>query len=127
AQPRKHAARPGARSGRCRRRWCGGWRWCGRILCGHGSLFPRPPLDIRIFSPTIAHMQVATAPDRLPWTGDDEADRLLAADPLALLIGFVLDQQVPLQKAFIGPLELCRRIGTLDARTIADMDTTRLE
>ena len=72
-------------------------------------------------------MQVATAPDRLPWTGDDEADRLLAADPLALLIGFVLDQQVPLQKAFIGPLELCRRIGTLDARTIAEMDTATLE
>src|SRR6478672_10353784 len=77
--------------------------------------------------PTIGLMQVATAPDRLPWTGDDEADRLLAADPLALLIGFVLDQQVPLQKAFIGPLEICRRIGTLDAHKIADMDTAQLE
>src|SRR5262249_25259070 len=72
-------------------------------------------------------MQVAAAPDRLPWTGDDEGDRLIAHDPLALLIGFVLDQQVPLQKAFIGPLELCRRIGTLDARTIADMDAGELE
>lgn len=55
----------------------------------------------------------------LPFTGDEEADRLLATDPLALLIGFVLDQQVPLQKAFSGPLELRRRIGTLDAVTIA--------
>jgi hypothetical protein len=54
-------------------------------------------------------------PDLLPFTGDDEADRLLAREPLALLIGFVLDQQVPLQKAFSGPLGLRRRIGTLEA------------
>src|SRR3982750_2247619 len=72
-------------------------------------------------------MQVATAPDRLPWTGDDEADRLLAADPLALLIGFVLDQQVPVQKAFSGPLELSRRIGSLDAAGIAAMDPGELD
>ena len=57
--------------------------------------------------------------DRLPFTGDDEADRLLVEEPMALLIGFELDQQVPLQKAFSGPLELKRRIGTLDAATIA--------
>lgn len=66
-------------------------------------------------------------PERLPFTGDDEADRLLAEDPLALLIGFVLDQQVTLQKAFSGPLELRRRIGTLDARSIAEMDPARLQ
>lgn len=71
----------------------------------------------------------ATAPrvDRLPFTGDDEADRLLVADPFALLVGFVLDQQVPLQKAFSGPLELRRRLGALDARTIATMDQERLD
>jgi len=91
-----------------------------------GTSRPQPMVYL-VDRPTIGVMQVATAPDRLPWTGDDEADRLLAADPLALLIGFVLDQQVPLQKAFIGPLELCRRIGTLDARTIAEMDTATLE
>ncbi|CAN5548380.1 HhH-GPD-type base excision DNA repair protein [soil metagenome] len=68
-----------------------------------------------------------TTPERLPFTGDDEADRLLAADPLALLIGFVLDQQVTLQKAFSGPLELRRRIGTLDVASIAAMDTAALE
>jgi uncharacterized HhH-GPD family protein len=68
-----------------------------------------------------------TPPELLPFTGDDEADRLLAADPLALLIGFVLDQQVTLQKAFSGPLELRRRIGTLDAASIAAMDTAALE
>jgi uncharacterized HhH-GPD family protein len=64
--------------------------------------------------------------ERLHFSGDPEADRLIATDPLALLIGFVLDQQVTLQKAFSGPLELRRRIGSLDARTIASMDPERL-
>jgi uncharacterized HhH-GPD family protein len=63
----------------------------------------------------------------LPFTGDEEADRLLVSEPLALLIGFELDQQVPLQKAFSGPLELKRRIGGLDARTIASMDPEKLD
>lgn len=66
-------------------------------------------------------------PDKLPFTGDDEADRLLAADPFALLVGFVLDQQVPLQKAFSGPLELRRRTGSLSAAEIAAMEPDRLE
>ncbi len=70
---------------------------------------------------------MATTVDRLPFSGDPEADRLLVADPVALLIGFVLDQQVPLQKAFSGPLELSRRIGTLDPGTIATMDPATLE
>jgi uncharacterized HhH-GPD family protein len=65
--------------------------------------------------------------DTLPFTGDPEADRLLVDDPLALLIGFVLDQQVPLQKAFSGPLELQRRIGRLDAGRIATMEPDRLD
>ncbi len=70
---------------------------------------------------------MATTPERLPFTDDDEADRLIAQDPLALLIGFVLDQQVPLQKAFSGPLELSRRIGGLDAQRIADLDPAELD
>ena len=65
--------------------------------------------------------------DRLPFTGSDDADRLLVSDPLALLIGFALDQQVPLQKAFSGPLELSRRIGGLDAKRIAAMDPDVLD
>ena len=65
--------------------------------------------------------------DRLHFTGDDEADRLLAEEPLALLIGFVLDQQIPLQRAFSAPAELRRRIGSLDAETIAGLDPGRLE
>src|SRR6476660_5413368 len=65
--------------------------------------------------------------EKLPFTGDDEADRLLVEEPLALLIGFELDQQVPLQKAFSGPLELKRRIGQLNAAAIAAMDPAKLE
>jgi uncharacterized HhH-GPD family protein len=64
--------------------------------------------------------------DRLHFTGDEKADRLLVEDPMALLIGFELDQQVPVQKAFSGPLELKRRIGTLDPREIAEFDPERL-
>ena len=68
-----------------------------------------------------------TKADRLYFTGNDEADELLARDPVALLIGFVLDQQVPLQKAFSGPIELRRRIGRLDAKEIATMDPEKLD
>jgi uncharacterized HhH-GPD family protein len=70
---------------------------------------------------------VATAPDRLHFTGDDAADALLAREPLALLIGFALDQQVPVPTAFAGPLKLQRRLGSLDAAAIAGMDPERLE
>jgi uncharacterized HhH-GPD family protein len=66
-------------------------------------------------------------PSRLHFTGVPEADELLAREPLALLIGFVLDQQVTVQKAFSGPLELQRRVGRLDARLLADMDAGALE
>src|SRR4051794_19876640 len=76
--------------------------------------------------PDSAYHQPMTTTELLPFTGDPEADRLLEADPLALLIGFVLDQQVTLQKAFSGPLELSRRIGGLDARRIASMDPETL-
>ena len=65
-------------------------------------------------------------PDSLHFTGDAEADRLLAADPLALLIGFVLDQQVPVPTAFAGPLKLQQRLGALDAAAIAHTDPDRL-
>jgi uncharacterized HhH-GPD family protein len=65
--------------------------------------------------------------DRLYLTGDDDADRLLAADPMALLIGFALDQQVPVQKAFSGPSVLLERLGSIDARSLATVDEARLE
>lgn len=66
-------------------------------------------------------------PDRLHFTGNDEADALLAADPMALLIGFALDQQVPVPTAFQGPLKLKQRIGTLDPGRIATTDPAALE
>ena len=66
------------------------------------------------------------APDALPWTGDAEANRLLAHDPNALLIGFALDQQVTVQKAFAGPMELRRRLGHLDPGRIAATDPDEL-
>jgi uncharacterized HhH-GPD family protein len=66
-------------------------------------------------------MPTATAPRLLPWTGDEQADRLLASDPNALLIGFVLDQQVTVQKAFAGPRVLQQRLGHLDPARIAAM------
>ena len=65
--------------------------------------------------------------DRLHLTGDDEADRLLVTEPMALLIGFALDQQVPVQKAFSGPKVLLERLGTLDARKLAALDPAQLE
>jgi uncharacterized HhH-GPD family protein len=65
--------------------------------------------------------------DRLHLTGDDAADRLLADDPMALLIGFALDQQVPVQKAFSGPKVLLDRLGSIDAADLATVDGAALE
>ncbi len=68
---------------------------------------------------------MARAP--LHLSGDPEADAVLSRDPLALLIGMVLDQQIPLEKAFSSPAELARRLGRpLDAATIAAMDPDEL-
>jgi len=67
------------------------------------------------------------ADDRLHLTGNEAADRLLAAEPLALLIGFALDQQVTVQKAFSGPFELRERLGHLDAARIGAMDPAELD
>ena len=61
------------------------------------------------------------------WTQDPAANELLETDPLALLIGMVLDQQVKMEKAFGGPYELKRRLGHLDVREIASMDPERLD
>jgi uncharacterized HhH-GPD family protein len=60
--------------------------------------------------------------DRLHFTESDEANALLASDPMALLVGFVLDQQVTVQKAFSGPLVLRERLGAIDAATLASAD-----
>jgi uncharacterized HhH-GPD family protein len=64
------------------------------------------------------------APSALHFTNSDEANELLASDPLALLIGFALDQQVPVQTAFAGPLKIKERLGTLE---IAHRDPAEVE
>jgi uncharacterized HhH-GPD family protein len=61
-------------------------------------------------------------PDRLYFTDSDESNTLIASDPFALLIGFALDQQITVQKAFSGPLAIRERIGSLDAETLATAD-----
>src|SRR5215469_14018636 len=61
-------------------------------------------------------------PDALWFTEDEEACRLLADDPFALLVGFALDQQVTVQQAFLGPLRLKQRLGTLEPAAVAKAD-----
>ena len=71
---------------------------------------------------------MASSKLKLPFSGNEEADRLLEDDPLALLIGMVLDQQIPLEKAFSSPLVLKERMGggDLDVKAIADADPDTL-
>jgi uncharacterized HhH-GPD family protein len=61
-------------------------------------------------------------PDRLYFTEDPQACELLARDPFALLVGFAIDQQVTVQKAFAGPLVLKQRVGTLEPARLASLD-----
>ncbi|MGH9264141.1 MAG: HhH-GPD-type base excision DNA repair protein [Acidimicrobiales bacterium] len=66
-------------------------------------------------------------PKTLAFTGDPPADELLATDPLALLIGMLLDQQFPMERAFHSPYELKERLGgRLDTAEIAAMDAEAL-
>ena len=65
-------------------------------------------------------------PDALWFTDDPAACRLLADDPFALLVGFAIDQQVPVQKAFAGPYVLKERAGTLDPKKLAGIDLAPL-
>jgi uncharacterized HhH-GPD family protein len=69
-----------------------------------------------------------TPPEILPFTESEEANRLLAEDGLALLIGMLLDQQFPMERAFYGPYLLQQRLGeSLDAARIAEWDLAHLE
>jgi uncharacterized HhH-GPD family protein len=61
-------------------------------------------------------------PDRLYFTESDEANELIATDPMALLVGFALDQQVTVPKAFSGPLAIKQRLGSLDPKKLAKAD-----
>jgi len=61
-------------------------------------------------------------PDRLWFTENDDANKLLADDPFALLVGFALDQQITVQQAFQGPLRIKQRLGTLNPKKLAKTD-----
>lgn len=61
-------------------------------------------------------------PEQLYFTDSDEANALIASDAMALLIGFALDQQITVQQAFLGPLRLRERLGSLDVGRLADSD-----
>jgi uncharacterized HhH-GPD family protein len=84
-----------------------------RRCCGHA-------LQTRRAART--HRYDFTVDDRLYFTESDDANALIATDPMALLVGFVLDQQVSVQKAFSGPLAVQERLGTLDPRALAEAD-----
>jgi uncharacterized HhH-GPD family protein len=68
-----------------------------------------------------------TAHPHLEWTEDPQANRLIAEDPLALLIGFCLDQQIPIEHAFLGPMRMRERLGSLDAARLAGIDPVAFE
>lgn len=65
-------------------------------------------------------------PNTLHLAGDEDADRLLAENPFALLVGMLLDQQIPMEVAFSGPAKVQERLGDVDPGQIAAMDTDEL-
>src|SRR5580693_2015497 len=89
------------------------------------STNPRGPpvaVGLHAVSGPRAPRMIGSMPDRLHFTDSDQANELIASDPMALLIGFALDQQVSVQKAFHGPLALRERLGAIDAATLAGAD-----
>src|SRR2546428_10471116 len=102
------------------------WRRAGR------SRSSSPPSTSRVSSRALSQATSWFMADycqrmTIVWTGRPEADQLLEKDPLALLIGLVLDQQVKMEKAFSGPYELKQRLGHLDAGRIALMEPEALD
>src|SRR5579871_5976090 len=95
---------------------------CTARVCpaGRGAAQPESPGR---GSPRLSGMPTV----KLCLAQDPAADKLLSKDPLALLIGMVLDQQIPLEKAFSSPAVLAQRLGRpLDAADIAAMDPDEL-
>src|SRR5258708_34591172 len=85
--------------------------------CSTPSLRPCPSSRGR--SPHAPGRYDRRVPDRLYLTESDEANALIASDPMALLVGLALDQQVTVQQAFLGPLGLRDRLGAIEPVTLA--------
>ena len=93
-------------------------------LAGPASTGPRADPHLRCGTPGYGSSMTAA----VPVTGDPDADQLLTDDPLALMIGMLLDQQIPMEWAFAGPLTLRQRLGgRLDAAEIAALEPVKLE
>ena len=89
----------------------------------HARILDSPAEGVRSLTLIRTRFALRMAVESLPWTGDPDADRLLAENPFALLMGMLLDQQFPMERAFYGPFLLERRLGEpLDPRQIAEMD-----
>lgn len=98
-----------------------------RLLADRSSSPTAAPRRPQLLAERRGSIRRMTTVDRLYLTGNESADRLLATSALALLIGFALDQQVTVQKAFSGPLDLRQRLGHLDAARIAAMEPGDLD
>lgn len=92
----------------------------------HRLLSPTLPGRVATARPYPAPYAVRVTRASIPITDSDEANRLIVADPMALLIGMLLDQQVPMTWAFRGPQTLLDRLGTIDAKEIAALDPDEL-
>ena len=104
--------------------------WTPRGWSGCGHRVTLPTVHPRNGAPRrVARVDrlLAMATAVLPVTGDPEADELLVSDPFALLVGMLLDQQVPMEWAFRGPATLRGRLGTLDAKSIAAMSPEEVD
>jgi uncharacterized HhH-GPD family protein len=92
----------------------------GQLLNGHRAMLA--PAARAVNHVPASPRYDRAVPDRLYFTDSDEACALIAADPMALLVGFELDQQVTVRKAFAGPLALKERLGSIDPATLAAAD-----
>ena len=105
--------------------------WAGvgpsKVRVNHSRVASEKTVSESTSQPTPRRIGYVAAPEALYFTDDEEACRLLAADPFALLVGVALDQQVTVQQAFAGPLRLKQRLGTLDPKAIAATDPAEVE
>src|SRR4051794_40352167 len=98
------------------------WRTANSRVGGIPKSTPRSAPAYTSRPGILVQVPSGAMPERLHFTESDEANALIASDPMALLVGFALDQQVSVQKAFAGPLVIRERLGSIDAATLAEAD-----